>query len=655
MDAQLNGALDQFLALIGIFFQHRWAAPFVLSPIMLAVALGLWARAELRARPYLHALTSRITVLTAALGNDDSPEAERVSFAKNFGRIEQTMETSQARSPSLVQAWLEFEENIIDPTNDIVIQSTTRPNAFFARAIPRPKELALWSNTFVGIGLLLTFLGIVVALNATAQGLDAGASVQKTQTALHLLLTITSVKFFTSIAVVFCSILLRYAGEHLQSKIDKKLALFCELLERGMLYVPPQTIAAKQLEEMKRQSAQLEKFNTDLALQIGEQFNTAITPLAASLGQLNDNIGGMSERLGEGVGRAVEGAASGELRALGRTLHALGEQLQGLSGSVQGSGEEAAKQIRAAAEDFARSAEGIRTAFDVLTDRVANVGSEINIESEAITIRQREALEKALSSFETVNQVSSEQIQANIEVFSRAATTTAEQIHQSVMGAMTAAASDSRIAVRRSLEEAGATFATAGDELKSAIIAATTQIVAIVEAIGRAERGTAANADHLVRTAEGLRTTSGALTEAADGFAKAARPVAEASVSFRDSAARIGVAVERSERAAQTSFEEMGKLAEEIRATQSEATDAWSDYRERFSQVDAALEKTIIKMVEALDSAFSSFRQFASEFDAEMGKAIGRLHPVVDAIAENSEEIAELSKAMRESDTAHAQ
>jgi hypothetical protein len=651
VDAQLDPIVATILSTIGVFFEHRWAAPLVLAPLMLMFALSLLVRAWLRARPYYAGLRRRVDVLRDVLKEGGTTDEKRVSFAANFDRIVTVMQDPKG-AEGLVRAWHEFEESIVDQSQRPVIRNTIRPGTYFMRAAPRPTGLAFWANSFIGIGLLFTFLGIVVALNTTAIGLRGGeATVVETQMALYTLLSITSVKFFTSIAGVFCSVLLRFGESHMTHRLDTRISQICDLLERGLLYVPPQLLAAQQLDELKRQSTQIERFNTDLAIQIGDrvghQFQTALTPLATSLEQLNSRMTGMSDRLGEGVGKAIEGAASGELRALGQTLNSLGEKLQMLSGSVEGSGEEAARQIRAAGADFSAAARGIGDAFEKLISNVDGLGSRIAADSEMAGLRQRDAIDSAIASFKRGNDESVRALQASLAALEGAGASAASRLHASIGTAVASAAGEAETTIRIAIEKAGIGFASAGDGLKEAVATATAQISLMTQAMRAAETGTASNARNLVDTANGISTVARILNEAAQGFASAATPVSEASRSFREAANRIDAAAQRSEAAAAQSHQQMSKLADGMREVHEAASDAWHDYRKRFEGVDEALAKTVKEMINALESVLEDFRTFSTDFDAKMAQAVGRLAPIVDTISESSEDIAEFGRQLK--------
>ena len=88
-------------------------------------------------------------------------------------------------------------------------------------------------NYFVGIGLLLTFVGLVAALNfaTTAVGGDAIQAVK----GLKNLLTAATFKFWTSIAGLLASILLSFFFRYFTLHLEGQFAGLCRTIEGGML------------------------------------------------------------------------------------------------------------------------------------------------------------------------------------------------------------------------------------------------------------------------------------------------------------------------------------------------------------------------------------------------------------------------------------
>lgn len=637
-----------------LVFKNGWIAPLVLLPTMLVWAVFFWLRACFRSSPFIRAAKTRAMALRKALGEASDPASERNVFAENFGDVATAMGDRTRGSEPLVRAWHEFHESIVDET-ETPVRNTTRPMAFFLREIPKHRDLIFWSNTFVGIGLVLTFLGIVVALHSTAEGMKDGATAQESQAALRALLAIASVKFFTSIAGLLASLLLRFAEYRLTKKCERDVLAICDLLERGLLYVSPQVLAVLQLSELKRQSTQLEKFNTDLAMsigeQVGQQFQSVMSPMQSSLGALSTSMEMMSDRLsdrlGEGVGKAIESATNGELRALGTTLEALRTQLEGLSQNVQGSGEDAAKQIRAAGADFAQAAADIRDAFSNLTGQVGDIGRNLTTATEEAKEKQDALLNATLSNFEATNLRTSEVMAKAVDALRDAGTSVASDLQERMGTAMTDAARQAEAVVRSAIEETGSAFAESGKALITAVDAAASTIAALAVSIERSERGAAGSATAFQASADGANSAANAMSEAANGFSIAASPVATAAKSFQDAASRISSSLDQSEKAAIESLKAMSSLAQEINDTQDAARSAWENYRSRFDGVDQSLEKTLLQMTSTLSDTMNEFRKFAQDIDTEMARAIGRLSSSMSMIEENNETLTDFVDAIR--------
>jgi hypothetical protein len=92
---------------------------------------------------------------------------DRVEFAEAMPRVERLM----LRTRYLRHSWLKFRETLIEPSTEDaagskVVRNTARPQDYFntAEAGLRFPLYRAMPNLLVGIGLLLTFFGLVTAL-----------------------------------------------------------------------------------------------------------------------------------------------------------------------------------------------------------------------------------------------------------------------------------------------------------------------------------------------------------------------------------------------------------------------------------------------------------------------------------------------------------
>lgn len=652
MNEVLEQILDLFLGVLDFVYGERWVAPFVLLPIMFAAAFIVRQRAKKRVVPYLAAARERIDALQSALGSDRDPDAERRNFAENYFAVSGAMGTEQMGAHNLVQAWREFQESMVDESTSPV-RNTNRPSAFFNRAAPKLTVLHFASNIFVGVGLILTFLGLIVALNTAAQNM--GEDITAAKLSLEHLLTVAGAKFFTSVAGLGASIWLRFTEYNLSKKIRRDTDLICELLERGLLYVSPQRLAVEQLDVMREQRDQLKFFNTDVALQlserIGAQFTQAIAPVAASLTELNDNMTSVTQGIGAGAREAIEKVSGEQLRGLSETLGELRGKLDVIGHSVGNSGADAANQIRLAGEDFSKAASDIREAFDRLAGQVDGMGTRITEQSDAAQAAQQKALADILAGIEDAQARSNTMLTTMLTTLQAAGSEAAGSIRQEVEKTLKSGVEASGETFRKAIEASSGELRDTTKKLSDAVGEAAQQVERASVGFSQSGENAAQTAEAMRNVTDSARTVATSMSDAAQGFASAAGPVAEAARSVSQAASRVADTVEADRAAAVAALTEMRSLADSIRSTQQSAETAWSDYRARFEGVDQALSKATEKLAETLGDSLTQFRKFAQETDREMAAAVSRLSNTLTQIeeyAESLDDYVEETRTMRE-------
>jgi hypothetical protein len=491
----------------------------------------------------------------------------------------------------------------------------------------------------VGVGLILTFLGLIVALNTAAKGMAGSSSVSGAQNALTGLLIVAGAKFFSSVGGLAASILLRFAEHDLTRRVSRATETLCGLLERGLLYVPLQRLSIEQLEVLKEQRDQLKFFNTDIALQlserIGAQFQQAIAPVAASLSQLNDNMTSVTQGIGVGAKEAIEKVSGDQLRGLSDALAALGQRLDAISGAVSVSGDEAARHIRAAGADFSQAANDIRSAFDLLAARIDGMGASLTERSDAAVRSQSNVLAEMLESLREAQGNSTGVILQAVTSLNEAGARAAETMQREVGTALTTGVAESHRTFKAALEEAGAPILETAERLSGAFGEAANKVA-------RAADNFTSSGDAAARTAEALsdvnanaKAISLSFVDTARGFATAAQPFAAAAQAIDGAAGRI----ERVMEADAAALKSLGELSEGMKGTQEAAETAWRNYRERFEGVDKALAAVVEKIASTLGESMGEFQKFTTAFDTEMAKAISRLGAAIDGMHDYAESL----------------
>lgn len=647
----MNDILDLILGALNFIYGKRWVAPFVLLPIMFGIAAYIRHRAITLTQPYLEAARVRVQALKEALGSDSDPIAERASFAENYITLSSVMNEEQAGSRSLVLAWREFQESMVDESATPV-RNTNRPATFFGRAAPKLTMLTFASNIFVGAGLILTFLGLIVALNTAAKGMSV-PDVAVAKQSLQELLVVAGAKFFTSVAGLGASIWLRFSEHGLSMKVRRETDSICELLERGLLYVSPQRLAVDQLEVLKEQRDQLKFFNTDVALQlserIGAEFTQAIAPVTASLTALNDNMTSVTQGIGAGAREAIEKVSGEQLRGLSETLGDLRTRLDAIGQAVGSSSDDAARQIRLAGEDFAKAASDIREAFEALTARVDGVGQGMAERGEAANAAQKEALESILDSIEDAQTKSVAMVTDILEALKSGSVGAAAQMREEVEEVIRAGVEAGHESFRTAIEESGQALKETSNSLSKAVGEAAQQVEKAASGLAKTGQNAERTAEAIKSVTDNARVVATSLGDAAEGFAQAASPVADAARSVNQAANQLAQTITTDRAAGSEALGEMRALAEGVRTTQNAAEQAWRDYRARFEGVDKAMSDATDKLAQTLADSLTEFREFAQNVDREMAAAVGRLSNTMTQIEEYAESLDDYVEQARNS------
>jgi hypothetical protein len=261
---------------------------------------------------------------------------DKSSFVKEIPQVERLM----LRSRYLRHSWLKFRETLIEPLPDDppqswVVRNTARPQLYFntSEAGLKFALFRAFPNLFVGVGLLLTFFGLVSALFFTTDAIEKAGDLQASQNALKSLLYAASFKFYTSIAGLGGSIILTLVLRYGTSKIEKSFDALASALEHRLEFVTPESIAFAQFKEAQEQTKALKLFSTEVAISVGKgveaalaatlpnQLAQAMAPISRSLEELTRKLSEMSENAIGGFAREfVEKLDGQSVRVLGLIL-----------------------------------------------------------------------------------------------------------------------------------------------------------------------------------------------------------------------------------------------------------------------------------------------------------------------------------------------
>ena len=208
------------------------------------------------------------------------------SFRANYNRMNASLEKNKIFSHS----WKKFRETLISPprsTDDIQYwRYTVQPSEYFNSTVLKLDMpfLRIMPNIFVGVGLALTFAGLIAALG-TIKG-----SGEISPEDVENFLQAASTKFYASLSALFSSIILSISIKIKERHTERNILAFCKKIESGVKFIPAEDLALEQLEKIKEQTTQLTTFSNTFATKLGEQLETIIKKQTKTLTTLNKDL-----------------------------------------------------------------------------------------------------------------------------------------------------------------------------------------------------------------------------------------------------------------------------------------------------------------------------------------------------------------------------
>jgi len=548
------------------------------------------------------------------------------------------------RHPTLRHALAEFSETLAPAdSDDGRIRNTARPQIFFNR-----HELGLdyrfftsIPNLAVGLGLLFTFLGLVAALSAAADGIatpdamaNGGAAITPMRQALEKLLAAASFKFYTSIAGLGVSIVASIFLKSQIKGIDNALLRLCETLERRLEFASPGALMLQNNEVARKQLDVMTRFSTDLAVSIGEQVGQHVIAghrdhLQPALDRLtesiNKSLGNIGERIGAGNQHGMEKIAESFQSQIGEQMTAqlagINQALESMRTSLEGVGSGVAGRI----EDAGKSADAqIQETIEGLDAKLSGTLGQL---SEAVGTLSSHLQEAGGSFSQTQEQM-------------RAATEAATRNYGQQIEAASSAASDQ---LRQTAGELAAEIANGSRAVQEAVAQLAQQVDSankgfsgLNKGIDRQLQALTASADATTNAGTELRSSAAALAGAATPVKDAAQDLGNLLDSFGDIANGL-----------ETVSAEIAKAGQGLSEASATLDANWRAHSERFNGLDQQLGAIFEGIIENTKAYLEEVRHFLDQTDGQLSKAVDQLSGTTLPIRDLAEELGEFVAQQR--------
>jgi ABC-type transporter Mla subunit MlaD len=625
------------------------------GPFLALLLLAIGAAVLLMALGYFLVFYSRLNGAIAKL-NDFNTEEQ---FYDRFEEIDEYFQ----RQGELGPCWREFTETIIHPHIarpggiQPVIRNTSRPTDFFdaqAAGFTTP-TLRIAPNIFVGIGLFLTFAGLIAALSTATTAMTGGS--EQMQEALRLLLNTISAKFYTSLVALGISIVLTISFKILETRRNKLFKLLNDRIELGMHFVSVEEIAYSQLEELKEQKEQLQQFNTDLAMKLGDHIKTAVssamTPVVEKLTSMGENMGQNNieamREIGDAIAKNVQGAAGESLGHLSDRLDSLTTVLGDMSANLSKSSSEFENDIANALTSMKSGLEAMASDLQQNASQTSDLLSE---KLELLANKLSESADKIRSSFEDGAGEVSGELEKAIQKLTAATDRSADKMEEAVSGineavsgiatAMGDASTQAGELAKEKMEKAGVAaasqFEEAGKTLTNALERGldelTSALTGFEESLGVASKSMNSMNDELSSSSKLISKTSGelevsvkALKDASVNVTSAISPALKAVESVQSAVRQMD---EKISSAASRVADSVEKLETEMRLS----GEAWEEHSKKFEGVNENLGAVFTRVNGQIEESQNRMSSFVTGVDTAFRNALAGLQEAVEELAD---------------------
>ena len=621
-------------------------------------------------------------MLAAVLTQIKNAPSELEKFYDYFPALRKQLDNSPF--PNIRHAWGEFVESLFWEEKQKIVYNISSPENYFT-----PSKLGIHfsfyralPNYFVGVGLLVTFFGLAAALffasdainasDVNASGAKSDAESEDILDAIKHLLKSATLKFMASIAGLVSSIILGVSVLLVRRNLSDICADICDELEKRVKFANLEYFALMQLREIQKQTPQLERFNTDLAVSIAEALEpriqasvsgalvqSGLATMPSAVTSANQKLDTQTEEL-QKMNREVAGNIAKEIAApvqmgVAKAMEPLSASIQGFAHNMQNANKEdiqeitrgipeqmqkAAKTIESAQQAISGVAAELQKVTEGLSGKIGEAGGQFGVKMNEAS----DTVGKIVSNVgneitglkglvEGLGQMLAHQRQ-EFESLAKAtrgaAVGAAKEAISDVAGELKTASAG----LTSQIGEAGGQFGREMDKASRAVGGAVSGISAEVATL----RGVVSGFGELLGKQLGdFETLAKATQEAANSLSRAAAQHAQAAQPISSAADKINSAAEMIHNLSETvesTHEKLRGIHEQIGESSAQLREFWERHSERFQGVDAKLAEVVKRIMDGNSAYQENVSEFVVGIAKIMEKALGNLGGEIERLRE---------------------
>ena len=595
------------------------------------------------------------------------PFQNEQSFSENYNEIDQDLTSIK----KLNNAWDEFTETLLLPRSNqdgsiIVCANTERPHDFFTldQLHMGPGFTKSLPNIFIGIGLSLTFLGLiaalsqaVIAINSAAESANQTIDVQK---AITQLLMASSAKFYASLFALFSSIILTIQIKWTTATLNSQLNKLSILIERGVKFQTLESLSLEANAILNNQLGQLQTFNTDLAMKIGDQLRETFQPLVAKIegigGDLTESNLENMKNISQGIAEGIQGATKDSMAGVAEKLDSVSDKLEGLGTILSSSLDNFDSEFKGVLEQLKNSlqestenvAADIGSAFDGMKSNIEGTKDDVG----NILLGLKSTMEELSSKGKDIANTSTAQLKSSMSAASEQASkgiadagkVISDELKGSAEG-LSASITDAAIIAKQQISEAGKDiadgFSNSTTNLVSSLDKITTKLVVL-------EKSLASLPEQFITVTNTLEPITSSMKQASVDIKSASAQFETAGSSLESTIEPLTqyvtdskIAIESISTSLQLTTDHMGQATSSIEESVRTLKEEISSQVKELSGSDEKLASLHKALTESTESVLTKLNLFTTQVDNNFSASIGTLE---NAIEEFSEVIDDFTK-----------
>jgi len=587
-------------------------------------------------------------------------------FSRNIEQIDSRVRQYGQRGPahSVAEHWDEFRETLLpcDDGGEVILRNAARPSIFF-----NVEDLGFgpgfWRivpGLFVTVGLFLTFLGLISALQTVAGSIGSaagasagsapGASADQTSAGMKMLLTVASAKFIMSLTGLFCSIIFTIVLRYGTSRLERAAHDVSSTLERRLSFISLESLAMDQLAATQEQREHFRAIGMELVAELGRplreelplvistSIQNAMKPVldqvaTAGTAGVGNMVTDLSSRFSDDVGKAL-GVASGKLAEAGDRIAKLSEAMDRSSGRMGGEMDAAVTKVAQAVDELraAMTATAMTTgsAFTAGADHMLAIMNQTLEGIRDNTSAGAQALSVAATELRQAGESFKEQIEG---ATAHGSQTARERIEASsveiarLTGDLTAKASERLLSP----------LETIAQQLDNVV----TQATGVTSSLRMFSDGVRAGAEASVQASDNFRAASQELVQAATPIRATSEQIEGSIRNLANATQHVSMTVAQSASATATNARDALASATAIFGEKATAIQAGLDgfsalveqfkgQGERLDGFDTKLGRAFEVYNENVESAVAKIQEHVRTMNSELAPALDTLRVVVD-------------------------